>query len=40
MAAALKEQGYDIRFDFGEGAHNPRYAAPRFPDAMTWLWRP
>jgi enterochelin esterase family protein len=40
MAAALKESGYDIRFDFGEGTHNPRFAAPRFPDAMHWLWRP
>jgi enterochelin esterase family protein len=40
MAAALKESGYDIRFDFGEGSHNPRFAAPHFPDAMKWLWRP
>jgi len=40
MAAALQEGGYDLRFDFGEGTHNPRYAAPHFPEALRWLWRP
>ncbi len=39
MAAALENAGYDTRFDFGEGTHEPAYAAARFPDALTWLWR-
>jgi enterochelin esterase family protein len=39
MAAALSAAGYDHRFDFGEGSHNPVYAAARFPGALKWLWR-
>jgi len=39
MAAALEAAGYDHEFEFGEGSHNPIYAAARFPAALKWLWR-
>lgn len=39
MYAALKFKGYDVRFDFGEGAHNGNHAGSIFPDALRWLWR-
>jgi enterochelin esterase family protein len=39
MAAALEQAGYDTRFDFGDGTHEPAYAASRFPEALNWLWR-
>jgi enterochelin esterase family protein len=39
MAAALEAAGYDHKFEFGEGTHNPIYAAARFPEALKWLWR-
>lgn len=39
MAAALQEKGYDHKFVFGEGAHNPKHGASIFPEAMRWLWR-
>jgi enterochelin esterase family protein len=39
MAAALDEKGYDHKFVFGEGTHNPRYGAMLLPDALRWLWR-
>ena len=39
MAAALDEKGYDHKFVFGEGTHNPRHGAMLLPDALRWLWR-
>ncbi len=39
MAAALQTAGYDHRFEFGEGTHNPAFAAAHFSGALQWLWR-
>ena len=39
MAAALKYQGYDYRFDFGECFHGSKGMAASLPDALRWLWR-
>jgi enterochelin esterase-like enzyme len=38
MTDALDAAGYDHQFDFGEGTHDPRYAAAHFPKALRWLW--
>jgi enterochelin esterase-like enzyme len=39
MANALKFQGYDFYFSFGEGTHNTGQGAAEFPAEMIWLWR-
>jgi enterochelin esterase family protein len=39
MNAALQFKDYDVRFDYGEGAHNGNHAGAIFPDALRWLWR-
>ena len=39
MAAALKFAGYDHRFEYGTGAHNPKHGASILPDTLRWLWR-
>ena len=39
MAAALTEKGYEHKFVFGEGSHNPKHGASLLPDALRWLWR-
>jgi enterochelin esterase family protein len=39
MYAALKEKGYDVKFEFGHGVHSARHGTQLFPDAMRWLWR-
>lgn len=39
MYAALKFKDYDVKLDWGEGAHNGNHAGSIFPDAMRWLWR-
>jgi len=39
MAKALDYMGYDVRFEFGEGAHNSKHGGSIFPDAVRWLWR-
>lgn len=39
MNAAFEEKGYDHKFVFGEGTHNPKHAGAIFPDAMRWMWR-
>jgi enterochelin esterase family protein len=39
MANALKEKGYDFRFNFGNGTHNPAQGEAEFPESLTWLWR-
>lgn len=39
MNAALKFKEYDVRFDWGEGAHNGNHGGAIFPDALRWTWR-
>jgi enterochelin esterase family protein len=39
MHAALSEKGYDVKFVFGEGTHNPKHGASILPEALRWLWR-
>ena len=39
MAAALNYAGYDYRFVYGDGAHNPKHGGAILPDALRWLWR-
>lgn len=39
MFAALKYKDYDVKFDYGDGAHNGKHAGSLFPDALRWLWR-
>jgi enterochelin esterase family protein len=39
VAAALAEQGYDLRLVVGDGGHNPNHAGAILPDALRWLWR-
>ena len=39
MLAALKYKGYDVRLDWGEGAHNGNHAGTLLPYAMRWTWR-
>ena len=39
MARALAFAGYDVRFDYGTGAHNLRHAGAIFADSLRWLWR-
>jgi enterochelin esterase-like enzyme len=40
-AGAGKADGprYDVKFVFGEGAHNGKHAGAIFPDTLKWLWR-
>jgi gluconolactonase len=39
MLSALQYAGYDVRHEWGDGAHNSRHATAIFPDALRWLWR-
>ncbi len=39
MAKSLDYMGYDVRFEFGDGAHNSKHGGSIFPDAVRWLWR-
>ena len=39
MAAALKYQKYDYRFEFGDGGHTTKHSTFLFPEAMRWMWR-
>ena len=39
MYAALKFKDYDVKFDYGEGAHNGNHGGSILPDALRWLWR-
>ena len=39
MAAALKYAGYDYKFEFGHGTHNPNHGGSILPDSLRWLWR-
>jgi gluconolactonase len=31
--------GYEVKHEWGEGAHNGQHATKLFPDAMRWLWK-
>ena len=37
MAAALKEKGYEVRFEFGDGGHTTKHGTMLFPEAIKWL---
>jgi sugar lactone lactonase YvrE/predicted alpha/beta superfamily hydrolase len=39
MLSALEFSGYDVRHEWGDGAHNSQHATAIFPDALRWLWR-
>jgi enterochelin esterase-like enzyme len=39
MYAALKFRGYDVKFEYGEGAHNGNHGGAILPDSLRWLWR-
>ncbi len=39
MAAALAWKGYDMRFEFGLGAHNFQHAAATLPQTLRWIFR-
>jgi enterochelin esterase family protein len=39
MYAALKFKNYDVKFDFGDEAHNGKHGGAVLPDALRWLWR-
>jgi gluconolactonase len=39
MQSALEFAGYDVRHEWGDGAHNSRHATALFPEALRWLWR-
>jgi enterochelin esterase-like enzyme len=39
LVALLRERGYDYKYVFGEGTHNPAHEASILPDALRWLWR-
>ena len=39
MLSALQYAGYDVKHEWGDGAHNSRHASAIFPDALRWLWR-
>lgn len=39
MFKALDYAAYDVRFEFGDGAHNSKHGGSIFPEAVRWLWR-
>jgi enterochelin esterase family protein len=39
MAAALRFQRYDCRFDYGECFHGSKGMSASLPEALRWLWR-
>ncbi len=39
MASALAWKGYDMRFEFGLGAHNFLHAAATLPQTLRWIFR-
>lgn len=38
MAAALEFAGYEVKFEFGTGGHNPRHGGAMFANMFRWLW--
>jgi enterochelin esterase-like enzyme len=39
MFAALKFRDYDVKFEFGQGAHNGNHGGAILPDSLRWLWK-
>lgn len=39
MFAALIYREYDVKFVYGEGAHNGNHGGAILPDSLRWLWR-
>lgn len=39
MESALRFAGYDMKHEWGEGAHDGVHASRIFPDVLRWLWR-
>jgi len=39
MYAALLFRDYDVKFVYGEGAHNGNHGGAILPDSLRWLWR-
>lgn len=39
MNASLKYKKYDVRFEYGEGAHSGAHGGVILPDALRWIWR-
>lgn len=39
MERALVFAGYEVRHQWGDGAHNSRHATQVFPEAIKWLWQ-
>ncbi len=39
LANALKLQGYDFHFRFGEATHSTAQGALDLPESLAWLWR-
>ena len=39
MAAALKFQGYDYKFEMGDGGHSGKHGGAILPESLRWLWR-
>jgi gluconolactonase len=39
MNSALEYAGYDVRHEWGAGAHSSEHARAIFPDVLRWLWR-
>ncbi|MBI1389832.1 MAG: esterase family protein [bacterium] len=39
MYAALMYRGYDVKFVYGQGAHNGNHGGAILPESLRWLWR-
>lgn len=39
LYAALKFRDYDVKFVYGEGAHNGNHGGAILPESLRWLWR-
>ncbi|MEX0938416.1 MAG: alpha/beta hydrolase-fold protein [Pirellulales bacterium] len=39
MNAALAFRDYDLKFVYGDGAHNGNHGGAILPDSLRWLWR-
>ena len=39
MVKALEFKDYDVKFEYGGGAHDGNHGGAVLPDAMRWIWR-
>ncbi len=39
MLSALQFAGYDVKHEWGDGAHSSKHGGAILPDALRWLWR-